>query len=132
MQPYVNAYVSCYAQHAYMLTCQGFVSAGKTEKITITNDKGRLSQEEIERMVQEAEEYAEQDKQVKARIDARNKLETYCYNMKNTIEDKLGDKLEEDDKEKVSKPLFAKLFQEWNKASCIMLNGMAHATDSSG
>ncbi len=52
-------------------------------------------------MVQEAEEYAEQDKQVKARIDARNKLETYCYNMKNTIEDKLGDKLEEDDKEKV-------------------------------
>ena len=77
------------------------VFAGKTEKITITNDKGRLSQEEIERMVQEAEEYAEQDKQVKARIDARNKLETYCYNMKNTIEDKLGDKLDEDDKEKV-------------------------------
>jgi heat shock protein 5 len=74
---------------------------GKTEKITITNDKGRLSQEEIERMVQEAEEYAEQDKQVKARIDARNKLETYCYNMKNTIEDKLGDKLEEDDREKI-------------------------------
>ena len=39
--------------------------------------------------------------QVKARVDARNALETYCYNMKQTIEDKLGDKLDEDDKEKV-------------------------------
>ena len=75
--------------------------AGKREKITITNDKGRLSQEDIERMVQEAEEFAEQDKAVKAKVDARNALETYCYNMKQTIEDKLGDKLEEDDKEKV-------------------------------
>ncbi|CAK0784735.1 Luminal-binding protein 3 [Coccomyxa viridis] len=74
---------------------------GKREKITITNDKGRLSQEEIERMVQEAEEFAEQDKAVKAKVDARNALETYCYNMKQTIEDKLGDKLDEDDKEKV-------------------------------
>ncbi|EIE27137.1 binding protein 1 [Coccomyxa subellipsoidea C-169] len=74
---------------------------GKREKITITNDKGRLSQEDIERMVQEAEEFAEQDKAVKAKVDARNALETYCYNMKQTIEDKLGDKLEEDDKEKV-------------------------------
>ena len=76
-------------------------AAGKREKITITNDKGRLSQEDIERMVQEAEEFAEQDKAVKAKVDARNALETYCYNMKQTIEDKLGDKLDEDDKEKV-------------------------------
>ncbi|KAK9807038.1 hypothetical protein WJX72_011525 [[Myrmecia] bisecta] len=75
---------------------------GKREKITITNDKGRLSQEEIERMVREAEEFADADKKVKGRIDARNQLETYCYNMKSTIEDKLGDKLEEDDKEKVT------------------------------
>ena len=80
--------------------------AGKREKITITNDKGRLSQEEIERMVQEAEEFAEQDKAVKAKVDARNALETYCYNMKQTIEDKLGDKLDEDDKEKAGPPLF--------------------------
>lgn len=82
-----------------MVVCHG--RAGKREKITITNDKGRLSQEEIERMVQEAEEFAEQDKAVKAKVDARNALETYCYNMKQTIEDKLGDKLDEDDKEKV-------------------------------
>ena len=80
------------------MQCAG---AGKREKITITNDKGRLSQEEIERMVQEAEEFAEQDKAVKAKVDARNALETYCYNMKQTIEDKLGDKLDEDDKDKV-------------------------------
>ncbi len=55
-------------------------------------------------MVQEAEEFAEQDKAVKAKVDARNALETYCYNMKQTIEDKLGDKLDEDDKDKVGSP----------------------------
>ena len=53
-------------------------------------------------MVAEAEEYAEQDKAVKEKIDARNKLETYCYNMKSTLSDKLGEKLDEDDKETVS------------------------------
>ncbi len=50
---------------------------GKSEKITITNDMGRLSQEDIERMVQEAEEFAEEDRKVKEQIDARNRLETY-------------------------------------------------------
>mmetsp|Transcript_17432 Transcript_17432/g.48426 ORF Transcript_17432/g.48426 Transcript_17432/m.48426 type:complete len:655 (+) Transcript_17432:114-2078(+) len=74
----------------------------KKEKITITSNKGRLSQEEIERMVQEAEEFAEHDKAVKERIDARNKLETYLYNMKNTVEDKMKDKVSEDDKETVA------------------------------
>lgn len=76
---------------------------GKAEKITITNDKGRLSQEEIERMVQEAEEFADEDKRVKERVDARNQLETYVYNMKNTVsdKDKLGDKIEEEDKETI-------------------------------
>jgi len=74
--------------------------AGKREKITITNDKGRLSQDDIKRMVEEAEEFAEQDKKVKGRVDARNQLETYCYNMKTTIEDKLGDKVEPSEKEK--------------------------------
>lgn len=76
---------------------------GKSEKITITNDKGRLSQEEIDRMVKEAEEFAEEDKKVKERIDSRNSLETYTYNMKNQIndKDKLADKLEADEKEKI-------------------------------
>merc|ERR1712165_691598 len=60
---------------------------GKAEKITITAEKGRLSEEEIERMVCEAEEFAEEDKKVKERIDARNGLESYLYNLKNTLED---------------------------------------------
>ncbi|MDG2769634.1 Hsp70 family protein, partial [Vibrio parahaemolyticus] len=76
---------------------------GKSEKITITNEKGRLSQEEIDRMVREAEEFAEEDKKVKERIDARNSLETYVYNMKNQIgdKDKLAYKLESDEKDKI-------------------------------
>lgn len=79
----------------------------KSEKITITNDKGRLSQEEIDRMVREAEEFAEEDKKVKERIDARNNLETYVYNMKSSIneKDKLADKIDSDDKEKIEETL---------------------------
>merc|ERR1719198_1111684 len=55
---------------------------GKSEKITITAEKGRLSEEEIERMVEEAEQFAEEDKKVKDRIDGRNGLEGYCYKLK--------------------------------------------------
>ncbi|KAH9608763.1 hypothetical protein KSS87_019455 [Heliosperma pusillum] len=78
-------------------------ASGKSEKITITNDKGRLSQEEIDRMVSEAEEFADEDKKVKERIDARNSLESYIYNMKNQVndKDKLAEKLESDEKEKI-------------------------------
>jgi len=76
---------------------------GKSERITITADKGRLSEDDIERLVREAEEFAEEDKLVKQTIDARNGLEGYAYNMKNTIndDDKLGDKIEEEDKETI-------------------------------
>merc|ERR1712228_662090 len=62
-------------------------SSGKQEKITITNDKGRLSKDEIERMVNEAEEYKAEDDKQKERISAKNNLESYCFNMKSTIED---------------------------------------------
>lgn len=88
-------------------------AAKKSQSITITNDKGRLSQEEIDRMVKEAEEFAEEDKRVRERIDSRNKLETYIYNMKSTIndKDKLADKLESDDKEKIESSLKEAL--EW-------------------
>merc|ERR1711966_137551 len=74
---------------------------GKNEKITITNDKGRLSQEEIERMVQEAEEFSEDDKRIRDKIDSRNQLENYVYSMKNTLSDTekgVADKISEDDK----------------------------------
>merc|ERR1711968_282145 len=77
---------------------------GKEEKITITAEKGRLSDEEIERMVQEAEEFAEEDKLMKERIDKRNGLEGYAYNLKNTINDDekgVADKLSEEDKETI-------------------------------
>merc|ERR1719263_1865206 len=75
---------------------------GKSEKITITSDKGRLSDEEIERMVREAEEFAEEDKAIKERIDARNGLEGYAYNLKNQMSDEekgIKDKIDEDDAE---------------------------------
>ncbi|XP_073130467.1 luminal-binding protein 5-like [Henckelia pumila] len=78
-------------------------AAGRSAKITITDKKGRLSEEEIERMVKEAEEFAEEDKKARERIDSRNSLETYLYNMRNQINDgdKLADKLESDEKEKI-------------------------------
>jgi len=86
---------------------------GKAEKITITNDKGRLSQEEIDRMVQEAKEYEEEDKKVKEKIDAKNSLESYIYNIKNTIndEDKIKDKLTDEDKETLEEVV--KTTTEW-------------------
>jgi heat shock protein 5 len=78
---------------------------GKAEKITITAEKGRLSEEDIERMVREAEEFAEEDKKVKERIDARNGLESFLYNLKNTLEDDekgLADKVSAEDKKELT------------------------------
>merc|ERR1712196_632933 len=76
---------------------------GKAEKITITNDKGRLNQEEIDRMVKEAEQFAEEDKKTKGKVEAKNSLENYLYSMKNTVTDKkkLGEKISEEDKKTV-------------------------------
>jgi len=78
---------------------------GKHEKITITADKGRLSQEEIQRMVQEAEEFAEEDKKVQGRINAKNGLESYLYNLKNTLEDEekgIADKIDASEKKELT------------------------------
>jgi heat shock protein 5 len=60
---------------------------GKREKITITADRERLSKDDIERMVREAEEFAEEDKKIQGRIGAKHGLESYCYNLKNTLDD---------------------------------------------
>jgi len=69
-------------------------STGKENKITITNDKGRLSKEDIERMVNEAEKYKADDEKQKDRISAKNSLESYCFNLKSTVEDdKVKDKI---------------------------------------
>jgi len=77
-------------------------SSGKTEKITITNDKGRLSAEEIEKMVADAEKFKDEDNKQKERIDAKNGLESYCFNMKSTVEDeKLKDKISGSDRKTI-------------------------------
>ncbi|CAI8501579.1 Hsp70 ATPase ssa1 [Hanseniaspora opuntiae] len=70
---------------------------GKSEKITITNDKGRLSQEEIDRMVSEAEKYKEEDEKEAKRIQSKNQLESMAYSLKNTLSES-GDKIDEADK----------------------------------
>ena len=93
-------------------------ATGKSEKIVVTNDSGRLSKEEIERMLKEAKEFEEQDKITKERIDAKNSFENYIYSMKNTVEDKekgLGAKLTEEEKETISNAL--KEAQDWLNAN---------------
>ena len=60
-------------------------STGKAEKITITNQSSRLSKEEINRMVEEAEKFKDDDEKIRHRVEAKNKLENYCYNVKSTV-----------------------------------------------
>jgi len=78
-------------------------STGKQNKITITNDKGRLSKEDIERMVNDAEKFKADDEKQKERISAKNGLESYCFNMKTTLDDgNVKDKISEDDMKKIT------------------------------
>jgi heat shock protein 5 len=76
---------------------------GNKNKITITNDHNRLSPEDIERMINDAEKFADEDKKVKELVEARNELESYTYSLKNQIGDKekLGGKLSDDDKKTI-------------------------------
>ncbi|TFK02579.1 dynamin-binding protein [Platysternon megacephalum] len=77
-------------------------STGKENKITITNDKGRLSKEDIERMVQEAEKYKAEDEKQRDKVSSKNSLESYAFNMKATVEDeKLQGKISDEDKQKI-------------------------------
>lgn len=86
---------------------------GKQESITITNDKGRLNQDEIDRMVAEAEKFAEEDKVTRERIESRNGLENYAFSLKNQVNDEegLGGKISESDKETILQAV--KETQEW-------------------
>ena len=77
-------------------------ATNKKNTITITNDKGRLSKEDIERMVDEANKYSEQDKLNKEKVEAKNSLESYCYNLKNNVEGELSSKLEEADRTSIT------------------------------
>lgn len=75
---------------------------GKTNKIVITNDKGRLSKEDIERMLAEAEKFKDEDEAEARRVSAKNGLESYAYSLRNTLSDsKVDEKLDAADKEKL-------------------------------
>ncbi|XP_048759436.2 heat shock protein 70 B2-like [Ostrea edulis] len=76
-------------------------STGKSNQITITNDKGRLSKADIERMVSDAERYKEEDDKQRQRIGGRNQLESYVFSVKQATEEN-GDKLQSEDKETIS------------------------------
>ncbi|GBG81479.1 hypothetical protein CBR_g32469 [Chara braunii] len=80
-------------------------STKQRSKITITNDKGRLSKEEIERMVNEAERFKAEDEEARKKVEAKNGLENYVYNLKNTVlqDDKVASKLDSADKAKMEK-----------------------------
>jgi molecular chaperone DnaK (HSP70) len=73
---------------------------GNKEKITITNDHNRLTPEDIERMIKDAEKFADDDKKIKEKVEAKNELESYAYSLKNQLSDKekLGGKITDDDK----------------------------------
>jgi len=77
---------------------------GSKNQIVIQNDQNRLSPEDIERMINDAEKFADEDKKIKERVDAKNELESYAYSLKNQINDKekLGAKLGDEDKEKIT------------------------------
>jgi len=75
---------------------------GKSQKITITNNKGRLSKEDIEKLVKEAEQFKNEDDALKKKIESKNALENYTYSIRNTLRDeKLKDKFSEDEKKKI-------------------------------
>ena len=77
-------------------------AGGRSERITITNDQGRLSKEEIDRMVEESEKFKVDDEKQKERIDAKNGLESYCFNIKSTVEDSnIKDKLDESERKMI-------------------------------
>jgi heat shock protein 5 len=85
---------------------------GKENSITITNDKLNMNSEDIERMVREAKEFEEEDRKLKEKIDAKNTLEGYTYNLKNQLEDKqFSEKLSEDDKKTIEEAVKETL--EW-------------------
>jgi heat shock protein 5 len=91
-------------------------STGKKESVTITNDKDRLSEEDIQRMVEEAESMAEEDKKLKENVEARNKLENYIYQIKNSMqEDKIKAAITEEDQETLS--TMVKEALEWVEAN---------------
>jgi heat shock 70kDa protein 1/2/6/8 len=95
---------------------------GKLNKITITNEKGRLSKDDIERMVNEADRFKDEDEKTKKRVEAKNSFENFCFQMKNSLNDeKLREKFTEDDK---------RIIEESAKEGLQWLEGNAMAEPS--
>merc|ERR1711976_973788 len=91
-------------------------ACGKVEKITITNDKGRLSKEDIEKLVKDAEKYKSEDEALKKKIESKNNYEHYIYTVRNTTtDDKLKEHFENDDKTKIDEA--CKEHQAWLDAN---------------
>ncbi|KAJ8434345.1 hypothetical protein Cgig2_019972 [Carnegiea gigantea] len=85
-------------------------------EITITNDKGRLSKDDIERMVKEGERYEAEDEEVKKKVEAKNSLENYTYNMRNTVkDDKFRSRLNQDERDRIEKAVEETL--QWVEAN---------------
>ncbi|CAM1299501.1 HSPA5 (predicted), partial [Pycnogonum litorale] len=84
---------------------------GNKEKITITNDQNRLTPEDIQKMINDAEKFADDDKKIKEKVEAKNELESYTYSLKNQIGDKekLGAKINDEDKAKVEQAIEEKI-----------------------
>merc|ERR1712217_128515 len=84
---------------------------GSKEKITITNDQNRLTPEDIEKMINDAEKFADEDKALKERVESRNELESYAYSLKNQLSDKekLGGKLSDDEQSKIEEVINEKI-----------------------
>merc|ERR1712086_506041 len=85
-------------------------ATGKSEAITITNDKGRLTEEQIEKMIKEAEQFADEDKGVKEKVDAKNAFDGYIHSMRSAVEGSgenkgLSEKLDSEEKEKIQDAL---------------------------
>lgn len=81
---------------------------GKSQNITITNDKGRLSQEDIDKMVEEAERYKEEDEQARLRVEAKNQLEAQCYQLKEALN---NEKISEENRTEIT-ALITKTLEE--------------------
>merc|ERR1719188_1025271 len=84
---------------------------GNKKKITITNDQNRLTPEDIEQMIHDAEKFADEDAALKSKVEARNELESYAYSLKNQLSDKekLGGKLSDDEQSKIEEVINEKI-----------------------
>jgi heat shock protein 1/8 len=97
-------------------------STGRENKITIKNEKGRLSKEEIERMVNDAEKYKKEDETQRDRISAKNSLESYCYNMQTSMnDDKISTRISADDKAKIDETIKSAL--TWMESNQVRSTG---------